>query len=254
MTDLLLGRNAVREALVAHRRTVHQIMLVQGVGEKGIIAEILTMCRQRRIPVEYAQRRDMDRLAGPVKHQGIAARTSSYPYSSMEEMLLLAKERSEQPFLLALDSLQDPQNVGSLLRSAEAVGVHGVLLPDRRSAQVTAAVTRASVGAVEHLRIAQVTNLARAMDELKELGLWAVGIEELTTSIDYRQVDLNMPLVIVMGSEGQGMRRLIVEKCDWLLRIPMRGQINSLNVSVAGSIALYQVLNSRQENRQGAQG
>jgi len=247
MTDLLLGRNAIREALIAGRRTFHQIVLAQGIIEKGIIAEILTICQQRKISVERMHRREMDRLAGQVKHQGIAARTTSYPYASIGDILLLAQGHQEQPFLLALDSLQDPQNVGSLLRSAEAVGVHGVILPDRRSAQVTAAVSRASVGAVEHLRIARVTNLAHAIDDLKEQGVWAVGIEAHAKSVDYRQVDLNMPVIIVLGSEGQGMRRLIVEKCDWLLRIPMRGQINSLNVSVAGSLALYQVLNKRQE-------
>jgi 23S rRNA (guanosine2251-2'-O)-methyltransferase len=146
---------------------------------------------------------------------------------------------------LALDSLQDPQNVGSLLRTAEAVGVHGVIVPERRAVGVTPAVSRASAGAVEHLLVAQVTNLARVLEELKGRGVWVVGVEDVPAAQDYRDVDLDMPLVLVVGGEGPGMRRLVMGTCDLLLRIPMRGHVGSLNVSVAGSIVLYQAWSGR---------
>jgi len=156
-----------------------------------------------------------------------------------------ARQRDERPFLLALDSLQDPQNVGSLLRTAEAVGVHAVIVPVRRAVGITPAVSRASAGAVEHLRIARVTNLARTLDDLKTERVWIVGAEDRPGAQDYREVSLDMPLVLVVGSEGRGMRRLTAEKCDLLVRIPMRGHIGSLNVSVAGSILLYEAWRAR---------
>jgi 23S rRNA (guanosine2251-2'-O)-methyltransferase len=152
----------------------------------------------------------------------------------------------EAPFFLALDSIQDPQNLGSLLRTAEAVGIHGVILPDRRAAGITPAASRASAGAAEHLHVAQVTNLVRTLEALKEAGVWIVGGEEHPQSVDYRRPALNLPVALVLGSEGQGMRRLVAETCDLLLRIPMRGQVGSLNVSVAGGILLYHLLAARQ--------
>ncbi len=237
--EILVGRNAVREALLAGRRRVDKLLLAEGVERKGIIADILRLCQQRGIRVQTTPRVELDHL-GDEHHQGVAAEVSSYPYVALEDLFALATERGEPPFLLALDSLQDPQNVGSLLRTAEAVGVHGVILPERRAVAVTPAVSRASAGAVEHLRVAQVTNLARTLDALKERGVWVVGVEDHPRAQDYRQADLNIPLVLVLGSEGEGLRRLVMDKCDLLLRIPMRGRINSLNVAVAGALVLYQ--------------
>ena len=244
--DILAGRNAVREALLAGRRRVYEIILADGVAEKGGIERIVQLCRESKTPISRVKRHEMDRLVGKLKHQGIVAQVSAYPTVDLSNILDLAQERQEPPFLLALDSLQDPQNVGSLLRTAEAVGVHGIVLPARRSASVTPAVSRASAGAVEHLLVATVTNLARALDALKARGVWAVGVENHPNAQDYRQVDLNMPLVFVLGSEGQGMRRLVADKCDLLVRIPMRGRIDSLNVAVAGSIVLYRAWNARE--------
>lgn len=244
-SETLAGRNSVREALLARRRVIHQVVLAEGVGEKGIVEEIVQLAREARVPVEHARRQDLDRWGIELKTQGVIARVSGYPYAEVDDLLAVAHERGEPPFLLALDSLQDPQNVGSLLRTAEVVGVHGVILPERRAVGVTPAVSRASAGAVEWLRVAMVTNLARTLDALKEAGVWVVGVEDLPEAQDYRQVDLNMPLALVVGSEGRGTRRLVTEKCDLLVRIPMRGHINSLNVSVAGSLVLYQAWNAR---------
>ena len=174
--EILAGRNTIIEALLAKRRQFEKVILAEGVVAKGPIARIIRLCREAHIQILYVKRRDLDRL-GKVPHQGVVAQASSYPYSDLTSILSLASQRSEPPFLLALDSLQDPQNVGSLLRTAEAVGIHGVILPSRRAAQITPAVSRASAGAVEHLLIARVTNLRRALDTLKEKGMWVVGIE-----------------------------------------------------------------------------
>jgi len=169
----------------------------------------------------------------------------AYPYTDLNNILGLARKRSEQPFLLLLDCWQDPQNLGSLLRTAEVVGVHGVIIPRHRAAEITPAVSSASAGAVEHLQVAQVTNLVRTMEELKEKGIWVVGLEHVPEAQDYREANLNMPLALVVGSEGHGLGRLVRERCDFWIRLPMRGKVNSLNVSVAGSIALYEAWRQR---------
>jgi len=244
--EILAGRNAVREALVAGRRRIQRVLLAEGVVDKAILHDIQTLSRQRGVPLVRVQRDELGRLAQDLRHQGVVAEVSPYPYAEVDDLLALARERDEPPFLLALDLLQDPQNVGSLLRSAEAVGVHGIILPERRSVEITPAVSRASAGAVEHLRVALVTNLVRALSELKQADVWVVGVEDTPTAQDYTAADLNRPLALVVGGEGEGMRRLVLEACDLLLRIPMRGRINSLNVAVAGSLALYRAWEARQ--------
>ena len=251
-TEVLVGRNAVREALRAGRRRIQRLMLADGVREADSIGELLALCERGRVPVVRVPREEIDRLGGALHHQGVAAILSPYPYVTLDEVLAVSEARGEPPLLLALDSLQDPQNVGSLLRTAEAVGAHGLILPDRRAAQVTPAVSRASAGAAEHLRVAQVVNLARTLVELKQRGIWAVGVEDRPEAQDYRQADWGVPLVLVLGSEGEGARPLVMRQCDWLVRIPMRGQINSLNVAVAGALALYQAWNARQAAALGA--
>ncbi len=242
----LAGRNPVYEALCAGRRAVEEVVLAEGIAQKDIIDDILQTCDQRGIPISWVDRKQVDRMAGDVNHQGVAARVSPYPYLSLDQLLHMSRQREEQPFFLALDSLKDPQNLGALARTAEAVGVQGIIIPKRRSASVTEAVSRASVGAIEYLHVAQVTNLARTLDILKEERIWVVGVEDHPDAQDYREADLDMPLALVLGSEGKGMRRLTVEKCDFLYRIPMVGHINSLNVSVAGSVMLYRAWEARQ--------
>lgn len=244
--EILAGRNSVREALRAGRRRVERVMLAEGVAAKGAVADIERMCQDSGVSLSRVDRSALDRLGVDIRHQGVAAQVSAYPYANIDAILTRARNRKERPFLLALDSLEDPQNVGALLRTAEAVGVHGLLLPQRRSVGITPAVSRASVGAVEHLHVATVTNLSRALDNLKPENVWAVGLEDDPRAQDYRQVDLNLPMVLVVGSEGQGMRRLVRDKCDLLVRIPMRGRIESLNVAVAGSIALYSAWAARE--------
>jgi 23S rRNA (guanosine2251-2'-O)-methyltransferase len=245
MLEVLYGRNAVHEALRVGRRHCESLLLAEGVKESGTIAEILRLAAQRNVPVKQVNRRQLDTL-GPVNHQGIAAQISAYPYVELKVMLALARERNEPPLLLLLDCLQDPQNLGTLLRTAEVVGVHGVAIPRHRAAEITPAVSNASAGAVEHLLVAQVTNLVRTMEELKEKGVWIVGLEDLTDAQDYRQADLNMPLALVVGSEGHGLSRLVRERCDLWIRLPMRGHIESLNAAVAGSIALYEAWQQRE--------
>jgi 23S rRNA (guanosine2251-2'-O)-methyltransferase len=243
--ELLAGRNAVYEALRAGRRQVSRVLLAENAEEKGTLQQIVQICRRRGIALTPAPRYDLDEMGAGLEHQGVIAEVSAYPYVELDDLLAVSQQRQEDPFLLMLDSLQDPQNVGSLLRTAEAVGIHGVIVPERRAVGITPAVSRASAGAVEHLAISMVTNLVRTIEELKAKGIWVVGVEEHPSAQDYRRVDLKMPLALVMGSEGAGMRRLVLERCDLIIRIPMQGQIASLNVAVAGSILLYQAWSAR---------
>lgn len=246
MKEWIYGRNPVYEALQAGKRHAFQLNLAQGVKEKGKLAEIVSLARKKKLSLNYVPRHQLDKL--DVNHQGVAVEVSGYSYRGLEDMLSLAAERGEPPFILILDTLQDPQNLGTLLRTAEAVGVHGVLLPLRRAATVTPAVVAASSGASEHLLIDQV-NLAQAMDILVENNLWLIGLDGGPDSQPLEQVNLSGPIGLVVGNEGQGMRRLVREKCDVLLRLPMRGQIESLNAAVAGSVALYLVLGARGNKR-----
>jgi 23S rRNA (guanosine2251-2'-O)-methyltransferase len=242
MKEWLYGRNPVYEVLQAGKRHAFQINLAQGVKEKGKLAEIVNLARKKKIPLNYVPRHQLDKL--DVNHQGVAVEVSGYSYRGLEEMFSLAEARGEPPFILILDTLQDPQNLGTLLRTAEAVGVHGVLLPLRRAATVTPAVVAASSGASEHLLVGQ-TNLAQAMDILIENNLWLIGLDGGPESQPPGKVNLAGPIGLVVGNEGQGMRRLVREKCDVLLRLPMLGNIESLNAAVAGSVALYLVLGAR---------
>jgi len=243
--EILTGRQTVREALRAGRRRIGRVLIAEGAEMRGTLAEIAALCRERGISLVSVPRRTLDELAAATPHQGVAAEVSPYPLASLEALWARATERGEPPLFLALDSVQDPQNVGSLLRTAEAVGVHGVIIPEHRAAPITPAVSRASAGAVEHLLVAAVTNLARALRELKAKGLWVVGVEHHPRAQDYRTADLSGPLALVVGSEGRGLGRLILETCDWLIAIPMQGQVNSLNVAVAGSLILYEAWRRR---------
>jgi len=243
LEEILYGRNAVREALRAGRRRFYKLVLAEGVRESGIVAEIVDLARRRQVPLQRVERRQLDEISS--NHQGVAAEVSPYPYVDWKAILAAIERSREMPLLLLLDCLQDPQNLGSLLRTAEIVGVQGVVLPKRRAVGVTPAVVNASAGAAEHLRVARVTNLVRAMEELKRRDVWVVGLENVPQAQPYHRVDLNLPLALVVGSEGQGMRRLVRERCDLLIKLPMRGRINSLNAAIAGSIVLYEAWRQR---------
>jgi len=244
--EILAGRNSVREALVAGRRHFESVYIAEGVSEQRTIADILLLCSQAGVPVARRPRPEIDRLSGGVTHQGIVARVSDYPYEDVSSILKGASSGPTDPLVLVLDELQDPQNVGALLRTAEAVGVDGVVIATRRAVQITPAVSRASAGAAEHLQIASVANIAQVLQSLREQGLWIVGLEDRPQAQDYRTVDLDRPLALVLGSEGYGLRPLVARQCDYMLRIPMHGRINSLNVSVAGALVLYRILEARE--------
>jgi 23S rRNA (guanosine2251-2'-O)-methyltransferase len=245
MRELLYGRNAVREVLRARRRQVHKLWIAEGVRERGPIAEILTTARGQQIPWQYTERHQLDKGSGGKNHQGVMAEVADYPYVVLDDVLQGVRAADEPALLLLLDCLQDPQNFGSLLRTAEAVGVHGVVMPSRRTVGVTPAVVNASAGAVEHLLVARVTNLVQSMERLKDQDIWIAGLEDLPEARSLYETDLDMALALVVGSEGQGLRRLVRRRCDLLLRLPMRGRIGSLNASVAGSVALYEVWRRR---------
>jgi 23S rRNA (guanosine2251-2'-O)-methyltransferase len=245
MREILYGRQPVREALRARRRQVYKLLLAGGIRPVGIVGQILALAQGANVPVQTVDRKELDKLGGEVHHQGLAAEVSGYPYVDLAALQEAACRAGEPPFLLLLDHVQDPQNLGSLLRTAEAAGVHGVVIPQRRAAGVTPAAVRASAGAAEQVRVAQVTNLAQAMDWLKAQGVWLAGLEALPGARLYTEADLGGPLGLVVGSEGQGLARLVRERCDFLIRLPLFGRVESLNAAIAGGIALYEARRQR---------
>jgi len=236
MREWIYGRNPVYEVLRADRRQVFQLLIAQGALSKGLLAYILEICQDKHLPIERVPRTRLDRINH--HHQGVAVEVSEYPYVSLPDLFDLAEQRNEPPLFLILDTLKDPQNLGTLLRTGEIVGLHGVLLPFRRTATVTPAVVNASSGASEHLLITQI-NLAQAINTIREAGVWVMGLEGDPESQPLEKIDLNGPISLVVGGEEQGMRALVRKSCDQLVRLPMRGRIDSLNAAVAGSIALY---------------
>ncbi len=245
MSHFIYGRWPVYEALRANRRALNKLLLAEGIQQKGIIEDITKLAAQHELDLRRVPRRVLDDLSQEGNHQGVILRTGPYPYLEADDLLAIAQERNEPPFLLALDLLKDPQNVGVLLRVADAVGVHGVILQTRRGVEVTPAVVAASSGAVEHLAVAQVTNLVNTLKWFKEQSVWVVGMEIGADIPPIDKVDLDRPLVLVLGSEGDGMRRLVRETCDLLAALPMRGTVESLNVATVGSIALYNAWQAR---------
>lgn len=197
------------------------------------------------VPIERADKAALTRMVGDNSHQGVLLEAGAYPYSDLEEILNLAQERGEPPLLLLLDLLQGPQNIGTLLRAAEACGVHGILIQDRRAPEMTPRVVMFSAGAAEHLLVAQVTNLAKTIDELRAADIWIAGLDLVEEAQLLGEIDLNMPLGIVVGHEGVGLRRLVRERCDFLVKLPMRGKVASLNAATAGSIVLYAAWQAR---------
>ena len=243
MKDFIYSRNAVYETLRARRRQVFKIQIAEGAQEKGHLADILKIAKDRRVPVEKVPRARLDKIHQ--NHQGVVAEVSGYSYGDLVEILEHANQKNEAPFILLLDSLNDPQNFGSLLRTAEAVGVHGVIIPLAHTVEVTPAVVNASSGASEHLLIAR-ANLAQAIEALKEAEVWIVGLDQDAGALESNSRHLKGALGLVVGSEGEGLRPLVRSKCDIVLKLPMRGQIESLNAAVAGSVALYLAYLARQ--------
>ncbi|MCR4936385.1 MAG: 23S rRNA (guanosine(2251)-2'-O)-methyltransferase RlmB [Oscillospiraceae bacterium] len=248
--DLIEGRNAVLEALRAGR-SIDKLYLAKGETDKTL-AHIAARARAAGVVVVEADRRKLDALsANPAKaHQGVVAVAAVKDYCSLEDILRAAEERGEPPFVLVCDEISDPHNLGAILRSAECVGAHGVVIPKRRSAGVTGIVDKTSAGAAEHVPVARVPNLPAALRELKERGLWVFGTAA-DGPADLWHTDFTGPLALVIGSEGEGMGRLVREHCDFLVRIPLRGKLDSLNASSAAAVLMYEVLRQRGASDQG---
>ncbi len=236
MTEFIYSRNAVYETLRARRRQVFSLLLAEGLQQTDKLTQITKLAAERRCKVERVPRARLDKFHP--HHQGVVLEVSGYPYAALSDVFDLAEERQEPLFVLLLDTLNDPQNFGALLRTAEVVGVHGVVIPLARTVEVTPAVVNASSGASEHLLVAQ-ANLHQAIEALKEAGAWVVGLEGGRQATEVERVRLDGALGLVVGSEGEGMRPLTRKSCDLLMKLPMRGHIESLNAAVAGSVALY---------------
>ncbi len=243
MPDYVWGRNPVIETLRSSRK-VKRLLIAEGQREAPALVNILSEATRQNIPMETVPRHRLDQLSQGAVHQGCLAVVESRKYASVEDLLELAHTKNEEPFLLLLDAIQDVNNLGSLLRTAEAVGIHGVILPQHHAAEVNATVVKTSAGATEHLLIAQETNLTHTIDALKKENIWVIGLVG-DTQTSYNQADLTGPLALVVGNEGKGISRLVREHCDLLIGLPMHGQINSLNAAVAGSVALYEALRQR---------
>src|SRR5216110_2638175 len=244
MPTYIWGRNPITETLQAGRQ-VQRILLAEGVRESPTVSTIVQEARRRQIPLEVVPRSRLDQLSHGAVHQGCVAQVEERRYVSVDEILAYAEKRNEPPFLLLLDAIQDVNNLGSLLRTGEAAGVHGIIIPQHRAAEVNATVVKTSAGATEHLLIAQETNLTRTIEFLKKQQIWVVGLAG-EAGTEYDQADLTGALALVVGNEGKGISRLVREHCDLLIKLPMRGHINSLNAAVAGSIALYEALRQRE--------
>lgn len=242
MKEWIIGRNPVYEVLQASRRHIFTLRIYKNAAEKGRLADIIALSITRKIRIERVTRDQLD-CFGP-HHQGVALEVSGYPYQELVDLLEKAARQHEDPLILILDTLQDPQNLGALLRTAEIVGAHGVLLPLRQTVTITPAVVSSSSGASEHLLIAQY-NLSQAINQFKKEGIWVIGLEGSPDAKTPAQVRLDGPLALVVGSEGKGMRPLVRKSCDLLLRLPMRGRVDSLNAAVAGSVVLYFVWQAR---------
>ena len=226
------------EAMRGNRRQIHRLWVEQGL-EKRIAAPIIGEAKKQAIPVQFVDKQQLGQMAQDSTHQGVLLEVGPYLYSDVDQMLRLATEREEQPFLLLLDLLHGPHNIGSLLRTAESCGVHGIIMQDRRAPDITPAVVQYAAGATEHLLISQVTNLVQTIRQLQKQNIWIVGLDAHEPAQPPGQMDLNLPLALVVGHEGSGLRRLVRESCDFLLKLPMRGHVDSLNAAVAGSIGLY---------------
>lgn len=241
--EMIAGKNPVLEALRS-TRDINKIWIAEGVKKNGI-KELLDMASERRIVVQFVPKQKIDNLSSE-NHQGVVASVAAYNYAELDDIFKIAEERGEDPFIMILDELEDPHNLGSIMRTADAVGAHGIIIPKRRSVSLTAVVAKSSTGAIEYIPTVRVNNLSQTVDELKERGVWIAGTDA-KGSQDYRRMDATLPLAVIIGSEGKGMSRILKEKCDFLYNLPMVGHVTSLNASVAASLLMYEVYRKRHE-------
>lgn len=243
--NIIFGRNPVLELLNA-RHSINKILIADG-AKDGSVKKIIALALDHKIRVEFVPRNKLDQLADRQNHQGVVALAAPVEYSSVEDILDHARALDQPPFIILLDEIQDPHNFGAILRTADAAGVHGVLIPKHRSVSLNATVAKTSAGAAAYVRVAQIGNVAQTLRQLKELDLTIVGADLDGQSIfdQSARIDLTVPLVLVVGNEGKGLRRLTKELCDQLIGIPMVGSINSLNASCAAAVLIYEVLRQR---------
>lgn len=233
----VIGRHPVREAL-KKRDKINKLFVQDGISGRDI-DRIVNSAKSKKIVVSYVPKNKLDELSSQQNHQGVVLSTSPIEYASIDELFEVAETKDERPFFVMLDGIEDPHNLGSIIRSADATGVHGIIIPNRRSANLTDTVSKASAGAIEHVKVARVTNLSQTIEELKERGLWIFGTDMNGT--DYRQWNTDSPICLVIGNEGKGISRLVKENVDELITIPMTGDVQSLNASVAASLLMYEV-------------
>lgn len=240
--DLIFGRNAVTE-LIKSGRSVNKIFFAEG-SHDGSIKKILALAKESKIICEFVNRSKLDKMSNGGSHQGVIAMAAAVQYSTVEEILNFAASKNEEPFIIVLDELEDPHNFGAILRTADAVGVHGVIIPKRRSVSLNSTVAKTSAGAIEYVKVAQVVNIAQTLKKFHDLNLKIVG-SDMDAEKNFSETDLSGGIVLIIGSEGKGMRRLTKENCDLLVKIPMVGKINSLNASVAGAVLMYEIFRQR---------
>jgi 23S rRNA (guanosine2251-2'-O)-methyltransferase len=240
-SDYIIGKNPVIEALKSER-DINKILIAEG-SQSGQMQQVIGMAKEANVMVQFVPKKKIDQLSDG-NHQGVIAQVAAYEYAEIEDLFAAAEKKNEAPFFLILDEIEDPHNLGSIMRTADASGAHGIIIPRRRAVGLTATVAKASTGAIEYIPVARVTNLARTIDELKEKGVWIAGTDA-SAKQDYRQIDGTLPLGLVIGSEGKGMGRLIRDKCDFLLSLPMVGRVTSLNASVAAALLMYEVHRKR---------
>lgn len=242
MSEWLAGTNPVMEALKAGR-PLEKLLIAEGV-KPARIAHLTQAAKEQGIVMQRVKRQKLDQLTGGAAHQGIVATVAAHRYSELSEVMAAARQKNETPFLIVLDGITDPHNLGSILRTADAAGAHGVIIPKRRAVGLTGTVAKTSAGAMAYVPVVRVTNLARTLKELKQQGFWVTGAEA-SADLSYTEVDFTVPTVLVVGSEGKGISRLVYENCDYLVHLPMRGEVNSLNASVAAALLMYEVLRKR---------
>ena len=240
-SNIICGRNPVMEA-VKSGREIDRLLVAHGVTG-GSVTAIIAKCKQRGILIKEISPQKLDYYCGGANHQGIAVMYASQEYSTPEEILETAKQRNEMPFIIICDELEDPHNLGAIIRTAEASGVHGIIIPKRRSASLNATVAKSASGALEYMKVARVTNIANTIDFLKENGVWVFGAD--MDGDDYTKFNFDMPCALVIGNEGKGIGALTAKKCDGIISLPMFGEINSLNASVAAGILMYEVVRKR---------
>lgn len=239
--NIICGRNPVLEA-VRSGREIDRLLVAHGVSG-GSVAAIIAKCSARGILIKEVSPQKLDYYCGGANHQGVAVMFASQEYSTVEDILQTANERNEMPFIIICDEIEDPHNLGAIIRTAEACGVHGIIIPKRRSASLNATVAKTAAGALEYMKVARVTNISNTIDELKEKGVWVFGAD--MDGQDYTLLDYNTPCAIVIGNEGKGIGTLVAKKCDGIISLPMHGKINSLNASVAAGVLMYEVARKR---------